>query len=246
MKITHSIEPQLHQHCYQDNRCSFPRFKKLRTQNPEKSNEKVLQLQKKNSNTWIDILSYLHRYSLLFQKTADSKYQDAHISNTIMNYNQVSVARHLQIWQHCTDWCQPFGLHPANISTSFLPDFIYEATHQIQCQTYNMKSLIQSLKFVAHHAEVQKLTEVLNAPVINGYISPTKKPQNPREVYPLPFHVAVSFEYYIMDERRPQSSRFILGCYLSCSGRALDFKTCREHHLLTLHWQMALYGQFVS
>ena len=224
VKITHSVEPQLHQPLYQDSRCSFPRFKKIRPQNPEKSNEKVLQLQKKNSNTWIDILSYLHRYSLLFQKTADSKYQDAHISNIIMNYNQVSVARHLQIWQHFTDWCQPFGFHPANISTSFLLDFIYEATHQIQCQTYNMKSLIQSLKFVAHHAEVQKLTEVLNAPVINGYISSTKKPQNPREVYPLPFHVAVSFEYYIMDERRPQSSRFILGRYLFMFWTGLRFQ----------------------
>ena len=73
VKITHFVEPQLHQSYSQDSRCSFPRFKKLRTQNPEKSNEKVLQLQKKNSNTWIDILSYLHRYSLLFQKTADSK-----------------------------------------------------------------------------------------------------------------------------------------------------------------------------
>lgn len=132
----------------------------------------------------------------------------------IVSYNQISVARHLQIWQHFTDWCQPFGFHPANITTSFLPGFIYEATHQIQCQTNSMKSLIQSLKFVAHQAEVQELTEILNAPMINWYIYSTNKPQNPREVYPLPFHVAISFESYVVDGRRPPSSRLILGCYL--------------------------------
>lgn len=98
----------------------------------------------------------------------DSRYQDAHVTNVIANFNQISLARHLQVWQLFTDWCQPFGFHPANITTSFLLDFHYEATHQIQCQTYSMQSLIQSLKFVAYQAEVQKLTEVLNAPVING------------------------------------------------------------------------------
>lgn len=67
---------------------------------------------------------------------------------------------------------------------------------------------------VAYQAEVQKLTEVLNAPVINGYISSTKKLQNPREVFPLPFHMAASFESYVTDDRRPPSSRLILHCYL--------------------------------
>ena len=38
-----------------------------------------------------------------------------------------------------------------------------------------MKSLIQSLKLVAHQAEVTKLVELLNAPVIYGYVSTTKK-----------------------------------------------------------------------
>ena len=87
-----------------------------------------------------------------------------------------------------------------------------------------MKSLIQSLKFVAYQAEVQKLVEVLNAPVINGNMSSTKKLQNPREVYPLPSHVAVSFEYYVMDDRRPQSSRLILGCYICMFWTGLRFQ----------------------
>jgi len=67
-----------------------------------------------------------------------------------------------------------------------------------------MKSLIQSLKLVAHQAEVTKLVELLNAPVIYGYVSTTKKTQNPREVFPLPFHVAIAFEDYVRDNRRPQ------------------------------------------
>ena len=218
------MQASLHGLYLEDRTCDFPRFKKLRTKTPENSNEKVRRLQKKNSDSWVGILSYLHRYSNLFQKTMDSKYQDAHISNVIVNYNQVSVARHLQIWQQFTDWCQPFGFHPANITTSFLLDFIYEATHQIQTQSYNMKSLLQSLKFIAHQAEVSKLSDVLNAPVVTGYVSSTKKPQNPREVYPLPFHVAVSFEYYVMDDRRPQSSRLILGCYLFMFWTGLRFQ----------------------
>ena len=76
-----------------------------------------------------------------------------------------------------------------------------------------MKSLLQSLKFIANQAEVPKLIEILNAPVINAYVASNKKPQNPREVFPLPFHVAVSFEQYVTDDRRPSSSRLILGCY---------------------------------
>ena len=70
----------------------------------------------------------------------------------------------------------------------------------------------------------QNFADVLNAPVVNGYVSSTKKPQNPREVYPLPFHVAVSFEYYVLDDRRPQSSRLILGCYLFMFWTGLRFQ----------------------
>lgn len=69
-----------------------------------------------------------------------------------------------------------------------------------------------------------KLIELLNTPVIDGYISSTKKPQNPREVFPLPFHVAIAFEEYIQDERRPQSSRLILGCFLFMFWTGLRFQ----------------------
>lgn len=59
-----------------------------------------------------------------------------------------------------------------------------------------MKSLIQSLKFVARQAGVTKLVDILQTPVVNGYVSTTKKLQNPRDVYPLPFHIAISFKHY--------------------------------------------------
>ena len=65
---------------YQLESCSFPRFKKLRILKPDQSHEKVVALRKKNNDTWVSILSHLHRYSCLYQKTADSRYQEEHIS----------------------------------------------------------------------------------------------------------------------------------------------------------------------
>lgn len=222
---SHYIHPKLHGPLTtSQNTCTFPRFKKLRSQAPVQAHERALALKKKNAETWIMILAHLHRFSLLFQKTADSRYQDEHVSNVLSNYNQISTARHLQVWQQFAEWCEPFGFHPANISTSFLLDFIYEATYQIKQHKFSMKSLIQSLKFVAHQAEVSKLVELLNAPVVNGYVSSTKKPQNPREVFPLPFHVPIAFEEYIQDTRRPPSSRLLLGCFLFMFWTGLRFQ----------------------
>ena len=68
VKITHTLQPTLHGPYFEDRTCNFPRFKKLRIHHPEKSSEKVLRLQKKNSETWVSILSYLHRYSNLSKK----------------------------------------------------------------------------------------------------------------------------------------------------------------------------------
>lgn len=221
----HDIQPILHGPSISTREiCHFPRFKRLRNPKPLQAHEKALALKKKNADLWIMILAHLHRYSMLFQKTADSQYQDEHVCNILSNYNQISTARHLQIWQQFADWCEPFGFHPATISTAFLLDFIYEATYQIRHHKFSMKSLIQSLKFVAHQAEIPKLVELLNTPVINGYVSSNKKPQNPREVFPLPFHVAIAFEEYIKDERRPSSSRLILGCFLFMFWTGLRFQ----------------------
>ena len=221
----HRIRPSVHPPAMMPvSVCVFPKFKKLKAATPEQSHTKALKLKQKNADMWVIILSHLHRFSLLYQKTADSRYQDEHVTNILANYNQLSTARHFQIWQHFVDWCEPFGFHPANITTSFLLDFIYEATYQIRKQTYSMKSLIQALKFVASQAEVPKLMDILNTPVINGYVTSTKRPQNPREVFPLPFHVAISFEYYVQDDRRPESSRLILGCYLFMFLTGLRFQ----------------------
>ena len=221
----HRIRPSVHPPAMMPvSVCVFPKFKKLKAATPEQSHTKALKLKQKNADMWVMILSHLHRFSLLYQKTADSRYQDEHVTNILANYNQLSTARHFQIWQHFVDWCEPFGFHPANITTSFLLDFIYEATYQIRKQTYSMKSLIQALKFVASQAEVPKLMDILNTPVINGHVTSTKRPQNPREVFPLPFHVAISFEYYVQDDRRPESSRLILGCYLFMFWTGLRFQ----------------------
>ena len=221
----HCIHPQLHNKISDyGGICHFPRFKRIQHQKPIQSHEKALMLKKKNADTWIMVLAHLHRFSLLFQKTMDNRYQDEHVANVLSNYSQISIARHLQVWQHFTEWCEPFGFHPANISTSFLLDFIYEATFNIRKQIYSMKTLIQSLKFVAHHAEAPKLSEILNTPVIQGYVLSTKKPQNPREVFPLPFHLATSFEHYGLDVRRPPLSRLIIGCYLFMFWTGLRFQ----------------------
>jgi len=90
--------------------CNFPRFKRMKTQTPVQAHEKALALKKKNAETWIMILA-----PLLYQKTADSRYQDEHVSNILSSYNQISTARHLQVWQQFTEWCEPFGFHPAKL-----------------------------------------------------------------------------------------------------------------------------------
>ena len=85
--------------------CNFPRFKRMKTQTPVQAHEKALALKKKNAETWIMILA-----PLLYQKTADSRYQDEHVSNILSSYNQI-----LQVWQQFTEWCEPFGFHPAKL-----------------------------------------------------------------------------------------------------------------------------------
>ena len=129
---THYIQPKLFGPSVTTQEiCNFPRCKRIKSQSPVQAHEKALALKKKNAEVWILILVHLHRFSLLFQKTADSRYQDERVANVLSSYNQIGIARHLQVWKQFTEWCEPFGFHPANISASFLLDFIYEATYQI-------------------------------------------------------------------------------------------------------------------
>jgi len=74
------------------------------------------------------------------------------------------------------------------------------------------------------------LIEILETPVINGHISTTKGPQNPREAYPLPFHVTVSFENFVLDDRRPLSWRLILGCDVVMFWTELRFQDLQRTH----------------
>lgn len=203
---------------------TFPRFKTVRKTEPLKTSDHQESLKERNSLIWLEILSHLQNFSQLFINTASSKYQYDHVKMVIWRFNANAVLRHFQIWQPFCDWCQPFGIHPAAITTSFLLDFIYEATHNIRKHSYNMKSLLQSLKFIASQAEVHTLLEILSSPVIQGYTNSSKKPRNPREVYPLPFHIASQLENYVCDRRYHISNRYIVGCFLAMFWSGLRFQ----------------------
>lgn len=77
-----------------------------------------------------------------------------------------------------------------------------------------MHCLIRSLRFISQQAEVASLKDILWAPVISGYLSETKKPKNPREVFPLPFHYEIALERYILNPLWPESNKLLAGCFL--------------------------------
>lgn len=87
---------------------------------------------------------------------------------------------------------------------------LYETTHQIQCQTYSMKSLVQSLKFVAHQAEVYFNDKTASKTA--KYI-----PYHSMWLYPLKASCC-------MTEDHSLSSRLILGCYLFMFWAGLRFQ----------------------
>lgn len=108
---------------------SFPRLKRLRVRKSEKSHERVVAFRKKNNDTWISILSHLHRYSHLYKKqqiAAIKKNIYPMFSPTTTRSIQRDISKFGNISQN---WCEHFGFHPANITTSFLLDIIFEATH---------------------------------------------------------------------------------------------------------------------
>lgn len=120
-----SVQPLHLQQVRFQGTCNFLRFKRVKLLEPEQSHEKTMLLNKRDAETCIVILAHLQRYSQLLQKTADSQYQDEHVTNMFPSYNQISTAHHLQVWQPFTEWCEPFGFHPANISASCLLDFVF-------------------------------------------------------------------------------------------------------------------------
>ena len=149
-------------------------------------------------------------YSNLYTSTTRSSYQEQHLQASIKNFNSDGVKRHIQIWNQFEDWCKPLGIHPAGISIQFLLDFLYESSQGINKTCINTHSLLKSLRFIATQADVFNLKQVLWSPIVSGYLSETKKPKNPREVFPLPFHFEVALEYYLLNAATPESNRLIL------------------------------------
>ena len=83
---------------------------------------------------------------------------------------------HIQIWQHFYHWYKPLGYHPAAGPMANLLDFIDEASYEVNKKIYSMHSLISSLRFMFHQAEVSNLKNILWAPVIAGYLSAKERP----------------------------------------------------------------------
>ena len=193
---------------------SMPRFKRVRFNQPKTMKSGEEEKRRNVNDIWLHTVLQLATFSGLYNATSTSDYQKEHLGVTIKNFNNNSLLRHLQIWQHFCEWCKPLGFHPAAIPMQVLLDFIYEASYEVNKQSYSMHSLIRSLRFISQQAEVTTLKEILWAPVISGYLSETKKPKNPREVFPLPFHYEVALERYIMNPLWPESNKLIAGSFL--------------------------------
>ena len=193
---------------------SMPRFKRIRSTHPQSMKSGEEEKRRNVNDLWLHTVLQLATFSGLYIATSNSDYQKEHLSVTIKNFNNNSLLRHLQIWQHFCDWCKPLGFHPAAIPMQVLLDFIYEASYEVNKQSYSMNSLIRSLRFISQQAEISTLKEILWAPVVTGYLSETKRPKNPREVFPLPFHYEVALERYVMNLLWPESNRLIAGSFL--------------------------------
>ena len=193
---------------------SMPRFKRTRHTQAKSARSEQDDKRAHVNELWLHVILHLATFSGLYNATACSEYQKEHVSVTIKNFNNNSVLRHIQIWQHFCHWCKPLGYHPAAIPMTNLLDFIYEASYEVNKQSYSMHSLIRSLRFISQQAEVLTLKEILWAPVITGYLSETKKPKNPREVFPLPFHYEIALEKNMLNPIWPDSNKLIAGCFL--------------------------------
>ena len=216
---------------------SMPRFKRVRFTQPKSAKSGEEEKRRSVNDIWLHTILHLATFSGLYNATTNSDYQKEHLEVTIKNFNSNSLLRHLQIWQHFCDWCKPLGFHPATIPMQTLLDFIYEASYEVNKQSYSMHSLIRSLRFISQQAEVSLLKDILWAPVISGYLSETKKPKNPREVFPLPFHYEIALERYVLNPLWPESNRFLAGCFLFQFWSGLRYQDMQRVQPKTLSLQ---------
>ena len=166
---------------------AMPRFKRNRPESAVTTSALTQQKQQETNRLWIELILSLTTFSSLYISTTSSSYQDQHLEAAIKNFNSQGVRRHIQIWHQFQDWCKPLSIHPAGISIQFLLDFLYESSKGISKHQINSHSLLKSLRFIATQADIYNLKQILWSPIVSGYLSETKKPKNPREVFPFHF-----------------------------------------------------------
>ena len=216
---------------------SMPRFRRNRPEFATTTADITEKKQKDTNLLWLQLIFALGTFSNLYASTTRSSYQEQHLEASIKNFNSDAVKRHIQVWTQFEDWCKPLGFHPAGISIQFLLDFLYESSKGINKTRINSHSLLKSLRFVATQADVYNLKQILWSPIVSGYLSETKRPKNPREVFPLPFHFEVALEYYLLNSATPESNKLIFGCFLFQFWSGLRFQDLQRVLLNTLTLQ---------
>ena len=216
---------------------SMPKFRKHNKTTAISTATLTHQKQQETNMLWLEVIFSLATYSTLYTSTSTSSYREQHLEAAIKNFNSQGVRRHIQVWQQFQDWCKPLGIHPAGITIPFLLDFLFESSKGLNNNVINLNSLLKSLRFIATQADVFNLKQILWSPIISGYLSETKKPKNPREVFPLPFHLEVALEYYVLNTATPESNRLIFGCFLFQFWSGLRFQDLQRLLLSTLSLQ---------
>ena len=206
---------------------SAPLFKMIRhhrsaapstTQQQEASKMSVLQ------SEWAKIITFLGPFSRVYLNTVASKHRAVHIQSIIKKFSPLSLKRHFQVWLAFCEWCSPFGLHPAQVQPSVFLDFAYEASIKKDKGSINPLILIKSLRFIAKYAEIDPLKEFLWSPSISAFFASERRPRNPREVFPLPFHFEVGLERIVMSHACPPSTILQAGNFLFLFWSGMRFQ----------------------
>ena len=186
---------------------------------------------------WVKIIDYLGDSSVVFSSTMSSNHRISHLKTIIQRFSPLTLRRHFQCWNQFLIWLAPFHLHVAEIPLPTLLDYLFEAIESERQSLSRAQSLIKSLRFITQQADITALRKLLWSPVINAYLSEGRKPQNPRETYPLPFHFAVGLERLVCNPITPDSVVILAGglLYLLWSGLRFQDAQRTQLEMLSLH-----------